>query len=436
MPTRAMFYIPSRPPPTLKNPEEVSNSFNSFLKHCLMKDPKHRPPTKKLKSHPFVRDTIKELDRNNGKSEALRKMVKGSMKMIEKFREKQRKKFNVPLKSDDEEGTQVCSTPAYVESNGTMVIENSESSGLDVVDAETKPVRLDKTKVRTPSPCEHDENDGACVRVHSLHSLRIKRPLEHYEKTQLALAKTQVQCNAKFDSHSRACIRCGQHHCRKCKKTHMKKLQKKTWVCTICEHLRENQGLQTPVVKEKKKDENQCAECDSIHDSHSRECVSCDKKLCVKCKKIHMVKLGKKKWICKSCKEKQDQTKGVKIATMTESPCVECGAKHDAHSRDCIKCNRSHCIKCKKTRMFKLGKKTWVCTSCKPQIRGLIGLNPCSVCNAPHDDHSRACVRCQKSHCVKCKKTHMTKLRPKTWVCGPCLSRPSMDFRTRGPPVV
>ena len=36
----------------------------------------------------------------------------------------------------------------------------------------------------------------------------------------------------------------------------MKKLQKKTWVCTICEHLRENQGLQTPVVKEKKDKKN------------------------------------------------------------------------------------------------------------------------------------------------------------------------------------
>ena len=165
MPTRAMFYIPSRPPPTLKNPEEVSNNFNSFLKHCLMKDPKHRPPTKKLKSHPFIRDTVKELDRNNGRSEQLRKMVIGSMKMIEKFRDKQRKKFNVPLISENnEEGTQVVSSPALVESNGTMVIENSESSGLDVVDAETKPVvRLDKTKVRTPSPLEKDENDGACV---------------------------------------------------------------------------------------------------------------------------------------------------------------------------------------------------------------------------------------------------------------------------------
>ena len=148
MPTRAMFYIPSRPPPTLKNPEEVSNNFNSFLKHCLMKDPKHRPPTKKLKSHPFIRDTVKELDRNNGRSEQLRKMVIGSMKMIEKFRDKQRKKFNVPLISENnEEGTQVVSSPALVESNGTMVIENSESSGLDVVDAETKPVvRLDKNQ--------------------------------------------------------------------------------------------------------------------------------------------------------------------------------------------------------------------------------------------------------------------------------------------------
>jgi len=405
-----MFYIPTRPPPTLKNPDDVSREFNNFLQCCLIKDPRRRYPAKKLKEHPFVQDAIKELNRNQGRSEALRKMVKGSMSLIEHFRDKQRRRKNVPLivndeekKEDEKKGVDKTSlhTPA-IESNGTMLMEEI-SSGLDCIDAESSSTitRLDKTKVRTPSP-DKDKNDRSCV-----------------------------ECNAVFDSHSRACVRCGQHHCRKCKKSHMKKLQKKTWVCTICEHLRENQGLQTPTVQKPK---NQCVECDAIHDSHSRECVSCDRKHCVTCKKKHMTKLSKKKWICKPCKEKQDKTKGVKLAiSATESSCVECGARHDAHSRDCVKCNRSHCIKCKKSRMFKLGKKTWVCIPCKAHIRGLMGLNPCSVCNAPHNDHSRACVRCQKSHCIKCKKSHMRKLRPKTWVCGPCLSRPSMDFRAKGP---
>jgi len=53
-PSRAIFYIPSRPSPTLKYPKESSLEFNDFLKHCLLKDPKQRPSARSLQMHSFV----------------------------------------------------------------------------------------------------------------------------------------------------------------------------------------------------------------------------------------------------------------------------------------------------------------------------------------------------------------------------------------------
>jgi serine/threonine protein kinase len=55
-PMRAIFMIPSRPPPTLTEPAKWSASFNEFVTVCLTKDPKARPSATELLEHPFVKD--------------------------------------------------------------------------------------------------------------------------------------------------------------------------------------------------------------------------------------------------------------------------------------------------------------------------------------------------------------------------------------------
>ncbi|KAK2953334.1 putative serine/threonine protein kinase [Blattamonas nauphoetae] len=51
---RALFQIPVREPPTLKNPDNHCAELNDFLAKCLQKDPDQRWDCKQLLSHPFI----------------------------------------------------------------------------------------------------------------------------------------------------------------------------------------------------------------------------------------------------------------------------------------------------------------------------------------------------------------------------------------------
>jgi serine/threonine protein kinase len=53
-PMRAIFMIPTRPPPKLSNPDAWSDEFISFVAACLQKKPQDRPTALKLLKHPFI----------------------------------------------------------------------------------------------------------------------------------------------------------------------------------------------------------------------------------------------------------------------------------------------------------------------------------------------------------------------------------------------
>jgi len=53
-PMRAIFMIPSRPPPKLTEPDKWSKEFNDFVVHCLTKNPEQRPPATDLLKHAFI----------------------------------------------------------------------------------------------------------------------------------------------------------------------------------------------------------------------------------------------------------------------------------------------------------------------------------------------------------------------------------------------
>lgn len=53
-PLRAMFVIPTRPPPRLSEPEKWSPEFNDFIAKCLVKDPNQRVSSTELQQHPFL----------------------------------------------------------------------------------------------------------------------------------------------------------------------------------------------------------------------------------------------------------------------------------------------------------------------------------------------------------------------------------------------
>ena len=49
--------IPTKPPPTLKQPEEFSNEFSDFISRCLVKSPEERPSATVLLQHKFTQSS-------------------------------------------------------------------------------------------------------------------------------------------------------------------------------------------------------------------------------------------------------------------------------------------------------------------------------------------------------------------------------------------
>uniref|UniRef100_A0A0A9XIT0 Serine/threonine-protein kinase svkA n=1 Tax=Lygus hesperus TaxID=30085 RepID=A0A0A9XIT0_LYGHE len=59
-PMRAIFIIPTSPPPTLPEPNDFSDVFKDFLAVCLQKDAKKRPTAYELLKHPFIANSEQE----------------------------------------------------------------------------------------------------------------------------------------------------------------------------------------------------------------------------------------------------------------------------------------------------------------------------------------------------------------------------------------
>lgn len=52
---QAIFMIPTKPPPTVKEPDKFSPDFSDFISRCLVKNPEERPSATALLQHKFLR---------------------------------------------------------------------------------------------------------------------------------------------------------------------------------------------------------------------------------------------------------------------------------------------------------------------------------------------------------------------------------------------
>lgn len=55
MHTQAIFMIPTKPPPTLKEADKFSNEFSDFISRCLIKNPEERQSATALLQHKFIK---------------------------------------------------------------------------------------------------------------------------------------------------------------------------------------------------------------------------------------------------------------------------------------------------------------------------------------------------------------------------------------------
>uniref|UniRef100_A0A1I8JMB1 non-specific serine/threonine protein kinase n=1 Tax=Macrostomum lignano TaxID=282301 RepID=A0A1I8JMB1_9PLAT len=54
-PMRALFMIPTKPPPSFRNPNKWSQEFIDFVSQCLIKNPADRPSSERLLQHEFIK---------------------------------------------------------------------------------------------------------------------------------------------------------------------------------------------------------------------------------------------------------------------------------------------------------------------------------------------------------------------------------------------
>ncbi|RHY33639.1 hypothetical protein DYB32_001485 [Aphanomyces invadans] len=162
-PMRAIFMIPSRPPPTLADPARFSPHFSEFLAACLKKDAAQRPTAEALLAvsltHPFLKKDVDRLDNMlPGGLPALQELVDRNLEALSQDREG-------PVDMNDVQVT-------YAEGSGTMVNVNNtivhSGSGHDDAGYGTMVFRGNTGKGLRPGSRDTTELYGTVVHRESL----------------------------------------------------------------------------------------------------------------------------------------------------------------------------------------------------------------------------------------------------------------------------
>ncbi|KAJ8259585.1 hypothetical protein GJAV_G00171130 [Gymnothorax javanicus] len=111
-PMRAIFMIPTNPPPTFRNPEQWSQQFQDFVSQCLVKNPENRATATQLLQHPFIK---------NAKSSSILKAL------INDAMETKLRKMEAQLREQDQEEEENSEDDEV--DQGTMVRAVSSDTG-------------------------------------------------------------------------------------------------------------------------------------------------------------------------------------------------------------------------------------------------------------------------------------------------------------------
>ncbi|XP_039591210.1 serine/threonine-protein kinase 4-like [Polypterus senegalus] len=96
-PMRAIFMIPTNPPPTFKNSEDWSENFREFVKQCLVKRPEERATATQLLQHPFIK--------NAKPNSILRALINEAMEIKNKRQEEKQRELDQDDDDTDEDET-------------------------------------------------------------------------------------------------------------------------------------------------------------------------------------------------------------------------------------------------------------------------------------------------------------------------------------------
>jgi len=143
-PMRAIFMIPTRPPPKLANPADWSPEFISFLASCLIKKPKERPTTEQLLKHAFIKKA-----RNIKAKKILQPLIQEAERLIKEAGSKEAAMgFGEEEEDDDEEKEKNDSDDESVEKRSGG---SSSEGGSEQEEPEAKPVKKAAGKIEPAS---------------------------------------------------------------------------------------------------------------------------------------------------------------------------------------------------------------------------------------------------------------------------------------------
>lgn len=154
-PMRAIFMIPTKPPPSFRNPDKWSPEFIDFVSKCLVKNPEQRVSAAELMQHEFIQ--------NAKPREALHKMINDA-------KEIQAAQNSIITNGDDSDGdddvdhgstmkktddsTMKSSSGTLSKSESGTVVVNSEANTLVESDLGTLVINEDSEDDSTMKRCD------------------------------------------------------------------------------------------------------------------------------------------------------------------------------------------------------------------------------------------------------------------------------------------
>ncbi|KAI1901696.1 hypothetical protein AGOR_G00037050 [Albula goreensis] len=114
-PMRAIFMIPTNPPPTFRKPEQWTDDFTDFVKKCLVKNPEQRATATQLLQHSFIK--------NAKPVSILRDLITEAMEIKTKRHQEQQREL------EEEEEEEENSQDEEVEVDSHTMVKTSSTAG-------------------------------------------------------------------------------------------------------------------------------------------------------------------------------------------------------------------------------------------------------------------------------------------------------------------
>uniref|UniRef100_A0AAR2IZM8 non-specific serine/threonine protein kinase n=1 Tax=Pygocentrus nattereri TaxID=42514 RepID=A0AAR2IZM8_PYGNA len=194
-PMRAIFMIPTNPPPTFRNPEQWSEPFREFVSQCLVKSPESRATATQLLQHPFIK--------NSKSNSVLRALITEAMDLKLKKQEAQQREQDAEDEenSDDDEVDQGTMVRAGASDLGTVRAAGSlgSSSGTMIEHDGTMESQLGTMVINSD-----DEEEDAGTMKRDEETVQPAKPsfLEYFEQKEKEANKNSDNDNRKLPAEA------------------------------------------------------------------------------------------------------------------------------------------------------------------------------------------------------------------------------------------